>query len=75
MDSRDKKELKKLGLHIRSLRVKKDYTQEEFADRASLSVSQIGRIERGILNPSFVTLLAIARALKVNLERVVAYEE
>lgn len=75
MNTKEKKELTKLGLHIRSLRVKKGLTQESFADLAELSITQIGRIERGILNPTFVSLLRIASALKVPLSSVVNYED
>lgn len=71
MDTRQQKELKKLGLHIRSLRVKQELTQETLADKANLSPSQIGRLERGILNPSYLTLLAIAEALSIPVERLV----
>jgi transcriptional regulator with XRE-family HTH domain len=69
------KDLKKLGLHIRSLRVKKDFTQDKLAESSNLSISQIGRIERGALNPSFTSLLSISKALKIPLEKVVAYNE
>lgn len=74
MDTTQHTELKKLGLHIRSLRVKQELTQETLADKADLSPSQIGRIERGILNPSYLTLCAIASALNVPLQRVVDVE-
>ena len=53
------------GKHLRILRLKKNLTQEELADRAGLHFTYIGQIERGLRNPSLVNLQKLAKALKV----------
>lgn len=58
-------ELIALGLHIRTLREKKGFSQEAFADEVDLDRSYMGRIERGENNPTVLTVYRIARALKI----------
>ncbi len=54
------------GKHIRKLRESREWTQEEFADKAGLHSTYIGQIERGIRNPSLVNLHKLAKALKIS---------
>jgi transcriptional regulator with XRE-family HTH domain len=56
---------KKFGLHLRQLRLQRNLTQEELADRADMHFTYIGQIERGLRNPSLINLEKLARALKV----------
>ncbi|MDY6947226.1 MAG: helix-turn-helix transcriptional regulator [Pseudomonadota bacterium] len=55
-----------LGKSIRRLRTAANRTQEELASIAELSTNYVGEMERGERNPSFLALVAIARALKVS---------
>lgn len=57
------KELKILGNKIRSIRESKKLSQFELATLCEISKSQIGRIERGEINPTYLTLLNIASTL------------
>jgi len=58
--------VKKLfGDHLRKLRHKKNWTQEELADKAGLHSTYIGQIERGVRNPSLINLYKLAKALKI----------
>lgn len=43
-------------------------TQEGIAHRARVSVRHLQKIEKGLGNPKLETLLAIAKALKTNLQ-------
>jgi transcriptional regulator with XRE-family HTH domain len=52
-----------LGEAVRRLRTKAGLSQEQLADRMSTDLTQIGGIERGIRNPSYATLVRLARAL------------
>lgn len=56
-----------LGKKIRSLRESSDYSQDTFAHEVGLGRSYYGRLERGQINPSILTLLKISKALKVRL--------
>lgn len=66
MEERD--ELKQLGNRLKDKREQMQLTQEEFALRCGLTKNYIGMLERGERNPSYLTLLQIARNLKVSLK-------
>ena len=63
---RDKKFLKALGEHIKNLRIKKNMSQEDLANDADISISQVGRIERGEVNATVSTIYVIAKALEIH---------
>lgn len=54
------------GKHMRKLRLERNMTQEDLADRAGMHFTYIGQIERGLRNPSLVNLHKLAKALKVD---------
>jgi len=56
-----------LGKRIRSLRLSKGWTQQELGEKADISYKFLGEIERGKQNPSFVMLVKIADAFKIEL--------
>lgn len=58
--------LKLLGIRIKKARTQKRLTQEDVADKANLNSSYFGRIERGEINATIDTLVAIAQALNVD---------
>ena len=62
---KDEKFLKDFGSNLRTVRVKKSMTQEKLAFSIGIEISQISRIERGILNTSISTVKAIATALNI----------
>ena len=53
------------GKKLRELRRAGGLTQEQLAEKASVSYQAISNIERGVTGPSFATLASIARALKI----------
>jgi transcriptional regulator with XRE-family HTH domain len=56
-----------LGKAIRQLREKRGMTQEGLAHEAGSTAATIGAIERGLTNPSWGTVEAIAAALGVSM--------
>ena len=52
-----------LGEAVRQTRTERGLSQEELADRAGMHVTHIGGLERGVRNPSYTTLVRLARAL------------
>jgi DNA-binding XRE family transcriptional regulator len=58
--------VKRLGAGMRELRKAAGLTQEQLAGGAKLDVKHVQAIERGIGNPTVATLLALARALEVD---------
>jgi transcriptional regulator with XRE-family HTH domain len=59
-----------LGKAIRQLREKRGMTQEGLAHEAGSTAATIGAIERGLTNPSWGTVEAIAAALDVSVVEV-----
>jgi DNA-binding XRE family transcriptional regulator len=56
-----------LAATVLHLRKEHGITQEELAYEADLTISAMARIERGLSNPAWTTVLAIARALGITL--------
>jgi transcriptional regulator with XRE-family HTH domain len=55
-----------LGERIRDRRVMLSCSQEEIANLAGMNVSNYGKIERGLGNPNFHTIVLIASVLTVD---------
>lgn len=70
---RNDRVIKKFGIHLKDLREKTGHTQESLALEADIPISQIGRIERGEINPTLSTLDALAKALKMPLSELVSF--
>lgn len=62
---RDNDYLKAFGEHLRKLRTERNLSQEDLAGKADLTLSQIGRIERGLINTTISTIKVIAIALEI----------
>jgi transcriptional regulator with XRE-family HTH domain len=56
-----------LGAAIRALRDKKHATQETVSQEAGITVAHLSKIERGLTNPTWGTVVAIAEALDTSL--------
>lgn len=61
----DEEGLTLLAKQIKAVRKEKGYTQEALAYDSDLSLSQIARIETGVINPTVSTVFRIARTLDV----------
>ena len=57
----------KIGSKLKELRIAKNLTQEELADRAELSKSFISQIERELTSPSISTLTDVLQCLGTSL--------
>ena len=66
--------MKRFGKNLKKLREEKGFSQEELANEAEVSLPQITRIERGIINPTLCTLKAIANGLGVNTASLFSFE-
>lgn len=66
MEYLDEKEfLIAFGQNLKEIRKEKGFTQEQLAIDLDIEISQISRIERGVINTSVGNINAIARVLKV----------
>lgn len=59
-----------LGLRIRELRVEKNYSLKEFADKLDIEYTNLVRIEKGRTNVRLSTLVKIANALEVPISKL-----
>jgi transcriptional regulator with XRE-family HTH domain len=55
----------KFGNNLRALRMKRKISQERLAESADLHKNMVGLLERGRRNPSLITIVKLAKALKV----------
>ena len=62
---RDNDGIKEFGARLKEIRKEKKITQEELVRKPGFDLSQIGRIERGLINTSLSHILKIARCLGV----------
>jgi XRE family transcriptional regulator, regulator of sulfur utilization len=60
-----------LAKAVRELRSEQDVTQEALAHGAGITVGHLSKIERGLANPGWSTVEAIAAALGVTMAEVV----
>ena len=64
---RDENYIKDFGKNLKKLRNEKVCSQEELAFSSDVSLPQITRIERGIVNPTLCTIKALSIGLEVNI--------
>lgn len=67
MSPTESEQLKSFGKRIATLRKRQGYSQEEFAEATGKMINTISNIERGLADPKFTTLNAIANTLNVNI--------
>jgi transcriptional regulator with XRE-family HTH domain len=53
------------GQTIRQARLERHWTQEELADKAGLTATYVGQLERGDKIPSLTVVLKLARGLAI----------
>jgi len=58
--------LKALGKQLKKLRKEQGFTQQQLAFESGLELSQISRIERGIINTSISQLFIICKTLEIH---------
>jgi transcriptional regulator with XRE-family HTH domain len=58
--------LDQFGHNVRKLRTSKGLSQEALAEKADLDPTYISGVERGVRNPSILSVVRIAKALGVN---------
>ncbi len=69
---RDKSTLEHFGAKLKELRLKKGLTLEQLAFEADIELSQVHRVEKGKVNPTLTTLIAIAKGLGVKLSELLS---
>ena len=63
---RNSDDLKAFGAQLKRIRESKHISQEALAFDADISISQVSRIERGIINTSVSQIISICRILDIH---------
>lgn len=66
-------ELKKLGHHIKKLRLKKKLSLENLCFKNGIEPSTLSRIENGIVEAKYLTLLKISKAFDMTLSELLKF--
>jgi len=70
----DKKQLlKKFGKNVKIERIKKDLTQEKFAEILEISTNYIACVENGRQNMSLGKILELSKALNTDINKLVDF--
>ena len=67
----NEQELIQLGRIIREKRESRRLTQVELADKSNLDRNYIGMVERGERNPSYLSLLKIAKGMDMPVHQLI----
>ena len=65
--------LKKIGRQFRLERIKRDLSQERFAEIADVHTNYIGKVERGEQNLTIKKLVELANSLNVPVKNILNY--
>ena len=68
MEKRFKSEIKAFGKRLKSIRVKKGLSQLDLELESGISRTEISRIENGLKNIEFFTLIKLAVALQIDVK-------
>ena len=64
--NRDIEDLKAFGQQLKKIRESKGISQEALAFDADISISQVSRIERGVISTSVSQIISICRILDIH---------
>ncbi len=62
---------KRLGSNVKNLRLKKGWSQEDFADRSDIHRTYVSDIERARRNPTITIVEKLAKALEVHASKLI----
>lgn len=71
MINRNEEFNKVLGDRLRDIRTSQLLSQHELWVLSGINTSQIGKIERGVANPTISTVLELAKALNVSVDALI----
>lgn len=63
------------GNNLRKIRLAKGFTQEKLANELGVEISQISRIERGIINTSVVAVYQVAKILDIKVSELFDFDK
>ena len=70
MDAKLPRALRSFGLNVRQYREAAGLTQEKAGEKADLDPTYISGIERGVRNPSLISICRLAKALGLSVSEL-----
>jgi transcriptional regulator with XRE-family HTH domain len=70
---RNSKDLNAFGQQLKKIRESKGISQEALAFDADISISQVSRIERGVISTSVSQIISICRTLDIHPKELFAF--
>ena len=67
--------LKKFGKSVKIERIKREISQEKFAELSFLDRTTIYKIEKGKSSPNLDTIIKIANALNININELLSFDD
>ncbi|HJU45398.1 MAG TPA: helix-turn-helix transcriptional regulator [Chitinophagaceae bacterium] len=62
----DKETLKKFGAHLKELRETKGLSLRQLSYNCNVDFSNIGQMEKGLINPTLLTIIDLAKGLEIS---------
>ena len=75
LNNNDKKALRRFGLHLADIRKEKKLSLRDLSSACDIDNSKISKIEKGMINVTFTTILELAAGLDVHPNKLFDYEE
>ena len=75
LNNNDKKALRRFGLHLADIRREKKLSLRDLSSACDIDNSKISKIEKGMINVTFTTILELAAGLDVHPKKLFDYEE
>ena len=69
-----KRKLQAFGKRVRELRLEKELTQEELAEKLGVSTNYVGMVERAERNTSLLKVFKIAKVLNVRTSELFTFD-
>ncbi|MBR6721845.1 helix-turn-helix transcriptional regulator [bacterium] len=57
-----------IGRNIKAERLRKDFTQEVFAEMIDMSLSYVSKVEQGLTSPTAIVLYKMSKVLAIPME-------
>ncbi len=67
--------LRSVGANVRRIRIEKGLTMEQVSNEAEIEYRQLGRIERGEINTTVVSLYRIAKAMDADFSQFLVLQD
>ena len=74
LNTNDRKALRRCGQHLADIRNEKNLSLRDVSSACDIDNSKIAKIEKGMINVTFTTILELAAGLDVHPKKLLDYE-